>query len=213
MNRDENPLIALVKSAKNTSVTGLALTLTDALDGVMREAVESEMPKKKMEKLFQASREEIAKRLFQEIDERATEIRASFERDGKAYANDAVQHLNRSAQELELSRNRFGAMSDAELRAELENIATSEYTSDPNTIDALFVAAKSSGIPPTDVAPYREVLISKDYQSPWKQNPASRILQNELDMCAECRGYDFPLVGYDDSVTMLSIDDLLEEAE
>ena len=210
MNRDENPLIALVKSAKNTSVTGLALTLTDALDGVMRESVESEMPKKKMEKLFQASRDEIAKRLFQEIDERAAEIRASFEKDGKTYADDAAQHLNRSSQELELSRNRYGAMSDGELKSELENIGTAEFTGDPTGIDALFVAAKSSGIDPGEVAAYRELLISKDYQSPWKQNPASRILQNELDMCAECRGYDFPLVGYDDSVTMLSIDDLLE---
>jgi hypothetical protein len=207
----ENPVVELVRNGKNKIVTGLALELSDALNGAIAQAKEREFPKSRTDKMYEEGRDEIGRRLFEAVDARAQAIRDEFAKAENSYADDNARHINRKVAELAIAQNRYDAMGVGELNSELENIATGEFiTVDPNFVDALFTAARTAGV---DVNAYRELVIEKNYRSPWLQDPEGKALNDELKMSESCKGFDFPCVFDGEGVTMFSVDDLLEGVE
>ena len=206
----ENPILDILSKAKNQSVVGPALELSTALNDKVKALRAYGEPKQKIELVFHEGRKQIAKAVFDATDRRSSEIRTDLATREKAWRDDAAQHINRRSIELQMAEVTYSAMSDNEIRQELEHISNAEYLDgDPLAIDALFVASKSSGLDATEIGAFREMILKRNYRAPWTQNPEAEAMQSELRAYDKLEPFTVPVVT-GDGIAVVNLSDLLD---
>ena len=209
----ENEIRKILESAANTAIATKALELADKLNGDMREAVELGRPKAYRERMYQARRTEMAKTLFDLVEAEADKLQAGIKADAKKWTDAAERNLHARVGKLEMAKTRYDAMSLGELETELESTASQQFIAeDPAIIDALVSTARTRGIDTAVVDAARELLVQKNYNSPWLQSPEAAQSQKEITLYSN-RGRDafnVPIVNLEGKTSSLAFDEILD---
>ena len=206
---ENNPLIELLKDAKNQSIVAPILEGCQKLDEVLAEAQRLERPTKYMDELREEGIKKINLHLFDITQARTDEIRDHFGRLETEWTDEVEKGITRRTMNLEIEKTRFAAMGKDELNAELESIASGNYAgADPLTVDAIFSACRSAGV--KGIEPYRKLAIEADYRSPWLHNEACASMKTELKAYDNISPGLIPLIAPEGSLAVVAFGDVME---
>jgi len=208
----ENPLIELLKDAKNQSIVAPILEGCQKLNEVLAEAQRLERPRKYMDELRNEGIRKINLQLFTSTFERTTEINDHFDQLEVDWTVEAEKGISRRSMNLELEKTRYEAMSRDELSVELENVATGKYEgTDPIIVDALFATARNSRV--KGIAPYRKLAIDGDYRRPWLANDDCKSMKTELIAYGQIQTGNIPVIGPDGGLASVALNDFVDGEE
>jgi hypothetical protein len=210
---ENNPMKTIVESAKNASFGNAVVQLADELNRKMFEHKELGRPKAYREKVYHEGRTAIGLRIFEESQKERERIDGELAQREHDWREQVEKKSTARSHALQFAQNKAGAMSDAELTAQLEKYTTADFiTDDPNVVDAYFSESRlRDGITETDT--FRELVTAKSYDSPWLQNPESAQLVRERNMYNSAKRFEIPVVDLGGKTASVSLDDFLDGSD
>lgn len=211
-----NPMVPILQAAKNKTIAAKGLEMAEKINADMRELTAIGRPLPYREKAFQQHRTEMAKIVFDQVEVESDRLKAVIDKDRKAWEEAAENHVHARADRLAIAQARYAAMSDVEIRAELDALATADFiTGDPVVVDALIGRARQSGLDQAEIEAYRETVVKKDYDKPWLQSPEARQAEKEIKLYSSQgrEPYKIPVVGPGGDTTAIPFEDLLDGSD
>ncbi|MBM4388674.1 MAG: hypothetical protein FJ088_13105 [Deltaproteobacteria bacterium] len=191
----EKSIRELCAEAANATITGAIVKMADALNGRLLESKRLGRQRPELLKVQRAGSDEIARSVLEIVAIERDRLACELKHREKVWLDDRARHTEKRRLALDEAREHFGAMSDTELRAELEHLAEAEFvTSDAPVVDALFVAARRSAIDRAEVDAVRELALKKRYRDGWLQNQETAGLQREHEAYKKCKPREFPII-------------------
>ena len=188
-----NELRKVLETASNAKVIGEVLEMVDTLHGKVSDFENAGKASSEVDALIARGERLIIEQLTAIVDREKKRLQAELDERRKKYEDEADRRVTRRALALQEATLRYGAMSGAELKAELETILSAEFVDQsPAVLDALQTEARTV-LDSTEVDAFREQLRKKRYREPWIQDAKGRDLVTELELYSGTRAREIPV--------------------